>query len=68
MFGDFLTLGFDQILNNACKFEKYYNYQVKVPLVIRTQWVEEGLWQLTQIMKNIFRIDGLNIYINPFKM
>ncbi|RAW84813.1 dehydrogenase E1 component subunit alpha/beta [Photorhabdus laumondii] len=36
MFGDFLTLAFDQILNHAAKFRDMYNDQVKVPLVIRT--------------------------------
>ena len=36
MFGDFLTLCFDQILNHACKFQYMYNDQVRVPLIIRT--------------------------------
>ncbi|WP_437617148.1 thiamine pyrophosphate-dependent enzyme [Sorangium sp. So ce834] len=36
MFGDFLTLAFDQILNHAAKFRYMYNEQVRVPLVIRT--------------------------------
>ncbi|MCZ7648976.1 MAG: thiamine pyrophosphate-dependent enzyme [Planctomycetota bacterium] len=36
MFGDFLTLAFDQFLNHAAKFRYMYNEQVKVPLVIRT--------------------------------
>lgn len=36
MFGDFLTLGFDQIINSAAKFRKMYNNKVKVPLTIRT--------------------------------
>ncbi|MGA2231322.1 MAG: thiamine pyrophosphate-dependent enzyme [Tepidisphaeraceae bacterium] len=36
MFGDFLTLAFDQILNHAAKFRYMYNDQVRVPLVIRT--------------------------------
>lgn len=36
MFGDFLTLCFDQILNHACKFPFMYGGKVKVPLVIRT--------------------------------
>jgi len=36
MFGDFLTLIFDQIVNHACKFRWMYNEQVHVPLVIRT--------------------------------
>jgi pyruvate/2-oxoglutarate/acetoin dehydrogenase E1 component len=36
MFGDFLTLCTDQIVNHACKFRWMYNDQVRVPLVIRT--------------------------------
>ncbi len=36
MFGDFLTLCFDQILNHAAKFRGMYNRQVETPLVIRT--------------------------------
>ncbi len=71
MFGDFLTLGFDQILNNACKFRKMYNYQVKVPLVIRTPMGGRrgyGPTHSQSIEKHFFGIDGLNIYaINPFQ-
>ena len=36
MFGDFVTLGFDQILNNASKMHHMYALQVNVPLRIRT--------------------------------
>jgi 2-oxoisovalerate dehydrogenase E1 component len=36
MFGDFLTLTFDQLLNHACKFKEMYNGQLDIPLVIRT--------------------------------
>lgn len=36
MFGDFLTLAFDQFLNHACKFEYMYGRQVQVPIVVRT--------------------------------
>lgn len=36
MFGDFLTLAFDQLINHACKFHKMFNKQVEIPLVIRT--------------------------------
>lgn len=36
MFGDFIALAFDQILNHATKFELMYNGQVNVPLTIRT--------------------------------
>ena len=36
MFGDFLTLAADQIINHASKFHWMYNKQVTVPIVIRT--------------------------------
>jgi len=36
MFGDFITLCADQIVNGASKFSWIYNEQVEVPLVIRT--------------------------------
>jgi 2-oxoisovalerate dehydrogenase E1 component len=36
MFGDFLTLAADQIINHASKFRYMYNDQVEVPLVVRT--------------------------------
>jgi pyruvate/2-oxoglutarate/acetoin dehydrogenase E1 component len=35
MFGDFMTLTADQIINYAAKFRPMYNGQVSVPLVIR---------------------------------
>lgn len=36
MFGDFITLCFDQIVNHASKFFHMYNRQANCPLVIRT--------------------------------
>ncbi len=36
MFGDFIALGFDQIVNGISKFREMYNDQVQVPLVVRT--------------------------------
>lgn len=36
MFGDFITLAADQIVNHAAKFRWMYNDQVHVPIVIRT--------------------------------
>lgn len=35
MFGDFITLATDQIINHAVKFPSMYNGQVAVPLVVR---------------------------------
>ncbi len=36
MFGDFVTLIADQLVNHAAKFHWMYNHQVNVPLVVRT--------------------------------
>jgi 2-oxoisovalerate dehydrogenase E1 component len=36
MFGDFLSLAFDQLVNHAAKFRYMYNDQVRVPLIVRT--------------------------------
>lgn len=36
MFGDFLTLAADQLINHASKFRYMYNDQVRVPVVVRT--------------------------------
>jgi 2-oxoisovalerate dehydrogenase E1 component len=36
MFGDFLGLAFDQLLNHAAKFRYMYNEQVCVPVIVRT--------------------------------
>lgn len=36
MFGDFITLAADQVINHIAKFRYMYNSQVSVPMVIRT--------------------------------
>ena len=36
MFGDFITLAADQLINHAAKFRWMYNDQVRVPLTLRT--------------------------------
>ncbi len=36
MFGDFVTLAFDQIVNHAAKFHHMYNKKVNCPVVVRT--------------------------------
>jgi 2-oxoisovalerate dehydrogenase E1 component len=36
MFGDFVALGFDQIVNGIAKFRAMFDDQVTVPLVVRT--------------------------------
>ena len=36
MFGDFIALGLDQVVNGISKFREMYDEQVTVPLVVRT--------------------------------
>ena len=36
MFGDFITLAADQIINHASKFKSMYSKEMKIPLVLRT--------------------------------
>jgi len=36
MFGDFITLAADQIINYAAKFRRMYNNRITLPMVIRT--------------------------------
>jgi len=36
MFGDFILLGMDQIVNHICKYSGMYAGQVKTPIIIRT--------------------------------
>lgn len=36
MFGDFMTLAFDQIVNHASKFHHMFNKKINCPVVIRT--------------------------------
>lgn len=64
MFGDFLTLAFDQIYNHACKFSSMYNGQVTVPLVIRTPMGGKrgyGPTHSQSIEKHFLGITNLNI-------
>lgn len=70
MFGDFLSLAFDQILNNLSKFHYMYNRDVNLPLVIRCPMGAGrgyGPTHSQSIEKHFFGIQGLNIFaVNPF--
>jgi pyruvate/2-oxoglutarate/acetoin dehydrogenase E1 component len=64
MFGDFLTLTFDQIMNHAVKFGAMYGTEVAVPLVIRTPMGGRrgyGPTHSQSIEKHFFGIPGLKI-------
>ena len=70
MFGDFLSLAFDQILNNLSKFHYMYGKGINTPLVIRTPMGGGrgyGPTHSQSIEKHFFGITGLNIFpVNPF--
>lgn len=64
MFGDFLALSFDQILNSATKFPLMYKNKVEVPLVIRTPMGGGrgyGPTHSQSIEKHFLGIPGLNV-------
>ena len=65
MFGDFLSLAFDQILNNLSKFHAMYNQEVSLPLVIRTPMGGGrgyGPTHSQSIEKTFLGISGLNTF------
>ncbi len=67
MFGDFMTLTFDQILNHAVKFGTMYGQPVDVPMLIRTPMGGRrgyGPTHSQSIEKHFFGIPGLKI-ISP---
>jgi pyruvate/2-oxoglutarate/acetoin dehydrogenase E1 component len=73
MFGDFITLTADQIINHASKFRFMYNNQVHVPIVIRTPMGGRRGYGPThsQTLDKLFlgvpglKIFAPNIFINP---
>ncbi|GGG08701.1 dehydrogenase E1 protein subunits alpha/beta [Dokdonia pacifica] len=81
MFGDFMTLTFDQLYNHACKFHRMCSGQVSIPLIIRTpmggkrgygpthsQSLEKhflGITDLTMVALN-YRIPPKDIYASIF--
>ncbi|MFA5951207.1 MAG: transketolase C-terminal domain-containing protein [Hyphomicrobium sp.] len=67
MFGDFMTLTFDQILNHAVKFGTMYGSSLDVPMLIRTPMGGRrgyGPTHSQSIEKHFFGIPGLKI-ISP---
>ncbi len=66
MFGDFLTLAFDQLVNHAAKFRMMYNEQVSVPIIVRTPMGAGrgyGPTHSQSIEKHLVGVPGLNVYI-----
>lgn len=70
MFGDFVTLAADQIINHAAKFAGMYNGQVKVPMVIRTPMGGGrgyGATHSQSLEKHFLGIPGLRVVaVSPF--
>lgn len=70
MFGDFLGLAMDQILNHACKFGEMYGKAVPVPLTIRTPMGGGrgyGPTHSQSLEKHFFGVSGLTVVaLNPF--
>lgn len=67
MFGDFISLAADQIINHATKYNWMYNNKIKVPLIIRTPVGARRGYGPThsQSLENIFlSVPGLEI-ISP---
>jgi 2-oxoisovalerate dehydrogenase E1 component len=75
MFGDFLTLCSDQIINHAAKFRDMYNKKILCPIVIRTPMGGGRGYGPThsQSIENLFmgiysiKIIALNIYHDPYQ-
>ena len=71
MFGDFITLAADQIVNHLSKFRFMYNDSVQAPLVIRTPMGGRRGYGPThsQSLEKLFMgIPGLRVLaVNPFR-
>jgi len=76
MFGDFMTLPFDQVVNHIAKYELMYNGKAACPVIIRTpmgggrgygpthsQTLEKYFLGIPN-----FRIYALSLYIDPYEI
>lgn len=64
MFGDFLTLGVDQLLQNASKFKTMYGKKINLPIIVRTPMGGRrgyGPTHSQSIEKLFFGVHGLNV-------
>lgn len=70
MFGDFMTLAADQLINHAAKFRWMYNDQVEVPIVVRTPMGGRrgyGPTHSQSLEKHFCGVPGLTVVANhPF--
>lgn len=76
MFGDFVTLALDQLINHASKFHHMYGQQVECPIVIRTPMGggrgygpthSQSLEKLLLGIDNIVLV-ALNAFVNPISV
>jgi 2-oxoisovalerate dehydrogenase E1 component len=76
MFGDFITLAFDQIVNHASKFYHMYNKKISCPVIIRTPMGGKrgyGPTHSQSLEKFLIGIDNLKVialnnYISPLQI
>ena len=74
MFGDFITLAFDQLVNHASKFHHMFSKKVNCPIVIRTPMGARrgyGPTHSQTLDKFLIGIDNvktiaINTFINPY--
>lgn len=70
MFGDFVTLGFDQILNHAVKYSWVYGQDVAVPMVLRLPMGAKrgyGPTHSQSLEKFLIGVPGLDVIaLSPF--
>lgn len=65
MFGDFITLAFDQLVNHAAKLAWVYNDQITVPLVVRAPMGGKrgyGSTHSQSLEKHLCGVPGLGVY------
>ena len=66
MFGDFLTLACDQLVNHAAKFNRMYDGQVGVPMIVRAPMgggKGYGATHSQSIEKHFAGVPGLALYM-----
>ncbi len=65
MFGDFISLGFDQLLNHAVKYSYIYGNDIKIPILVRVPSGAQrgyGPTHSQSMEKYLCGIPGLNIF------
>jgi 2-oxoisovalerate dehydrogenase E1 component len=70
MFGDFVTLAFDQLVNHAAKYPLMYNKQVQCPLVVRLPMgggVGYGPTHSQSLEKHLCGVPNLQVFaVSPY--